>query len=155
MTLNGAKLKDDTKSHALCMQLQREQKMPVQDLWRYLISVGAITASLLEVKGFSLFVLIGENKQGKRGGPTLFFLHGGELGIVSFSRLMAAYSEKGSLCEAVPGSKIVGATDRKNKKKTRGPTAWHRLYRNSVYGIICDDSCDDVSQLTTQISQAQ
>ena len=29
---------------------------------------------------------------------------------------MATYSEKGSLCEAVLGSKIVGATDRKKKK---------------------------------------
>lgn len=31
---------------------------------------------------------------------------------------MAAYSEKGILCEAVPGSKIAGATARKKK------TAW-------------------------------
>lgn len=31
---------------------------------------------------------------------------------------MAAYSEKGSLCEADPGSKIAGATARKKKKKT-------------------------------------
>ena len=34
---------------------------------------------------------------------------------------MAAYSVKDSLCEAVPGSKIVGARDRKKKKKK---TAW-------------------------------
>ena len=62
-------------------------------------------------------MLVGENEQGKRGGPILFFLHGGELGIVCFSKVMAAYSEEGSLCEAVPGSKIAGATDRKKKKK--------------------------------------
>ena len=32
---------------------------------------------------------------------------------------MAAYSEEGSLCEAAPGSKIAGATDRKKKKKEK------------------------------------
>lgn len=82
-----------------------------------MISAGAITASLLEDKGFSLIVLVGENEQGRRGDPILFFCIEGNWELYVFPRLMAAYSEEGSLFEAVPGSKIAEATDRKKKKK--------------------------------------
>ena len=102
-----------------------------------MISAGAISASQLEDKGFSLIVLVGENEQGKRRGPIhFFFCIEGNWELYVFPRLMAAYSEEGSLFGAVPGFKIAEATDRKKKnRKPRGPTAWHRL--------------------TTQMSQAQ
>ena len=77
------------------------------------------------------------NKEGE-GTLYFFFCIEGNWELYVFPRLMAAYSEEGSLFEAVPGSKIAEATDRKKKKKNRkprGPTAWHRL--------------------TTQMSQAQ
>lgn len=77
------------------------------------------------------------NKEGE-GTLYFFFCIEGNWELYVFPRLMAAYSEEGSLFEAVPGFKIAEATDRKKKKKNRkprGPTAWHRL--------------------TTQMSQAQ
>ena len=76
------------------------------------------------------------NKEGE-GALYFFFRIEGNWELYVFPRLMAAYSEEGSLFGAVPGFKIAEATDRKKKKnrKPRGPTAWHRL--------------------TTQMSQAQ
>ena len=55
----------------------------------------------------------------KEGEGTLYFFFciEGNWELYVFPRLMAAYSEEGSLYEAVPGSKIAEATDRKKKKK--------------------------------------
>ena len=45
-----------------------------------------------------------------------FFCIEGNWELYVFPRLMAVYSEEGSLFEAVPGFKIAEATDRKKKK---------------------------------------
>lgn len=55
------------------------------------------------------------NKEGE-GALNFFFRIEGNWELYVFPRLMAAYSEEGGLCEAVPGSKIAEATDRKKKK---------------------------------------
>lgn len=55
------------------------------------------------------------NKEGE-GTLYFFFCIEGNWELYVFPRLMAAYSEEGSLFEAVPGSKIAEATDRKKKK---------------------------------------
>ena len=47
---------------------------------------------------------------------------------------MAAYSEEGSLCEAAPGSKIAGATDRKKKKNKTKKKKENRVDRQSGTG---------------------
>ena len=56
------------------------------------------------------------NKEGE-GALYFFCCIEGNWELYVFPRLIAAYSEEGSLCEAVPGSKIAEATDRKKRKK--------------------------------------
>ena len=142
MTLNGAKFKDDTKRHALSLHAltTRTENARVGSVEIFDISRSDNRISAGRQRLFSLCV--GWRKwTRKERGPYTFFCMEGNWELYVFPRLMAAYSEEGSLCEAAPDSKIAGATDRKKKKKKkkkrkpRGPTAWHRL--------------------TTQMSQAQ
>ena len=57
------------------------------------------------------------NKEREGALYIFFFCIEGNWELYVFPRLMAVYSEEGSLFEAVPGFKIAEATDRKKKKK--------------------------------------
>lgn len=56
------------------------------------------------------------NKEREGALYIFFFCIEGNWELYVFPRLMAVYSEEGSLFEAVPGFKIAEATDRKKKK---------------------------------------